>query len=251
MARHLPARTVLNGLETGKTGRDHKGRFVAGAPPGPGRPVANPFARYQAELRAALLAEVTPTDVRTILRQVIRIAKRGHLPAVELLLKWTLGTPPAPVDPDRLDEHELDVRRKRPTLLDQLTLADDQADDPDGTPVMADEADDPDLPPPPLQAMLSWAMRELSAAQLRGAATPPPDPAASWETFAKDRLEWETSAAVPTDLLYVSYARWCAAHGEPVWAEAEVLAWLTARDATVHTGPLSHVTAVQGVRVVL
>src|SRR6267142_2016638 len=84
---------------------------------------------YQAELRAALLDEVSPADVRAILRQVIRIAKRGHLPAVELLLKWVLGAPPIPVDPDRLDEHELDVRRKRPTLIDELALADDQAED--------------------------------------------------------------------------------------------------------------------------
>ena len=38
--------------------------------------------------------------------------------------------------------------------------------------------------------------------------------------------------------------------GEPVLAEAQVLAWLTAHGATVHTGPLSQVTTVAGVRVV-
>jgi hypothetical protein len=39
-------------------------------------------------------------------------------------------------------------------------------------------------------------------------------------------------------------------YGEPVLAEDQVLAWLTAHGATVQTGPLSHVTAVQGMRVV-
>jgi len=44
--------------------------------------------------------------------------------------------------------------------------------------------------------------------------------------------------------------RWSAACGEPVLAEAQVLAWLTAHGATVHTGPLSQVTTIEGVRVV-
>jgi hypothetical protein len=133
MARDLPARTVFNGPQTVANGRDARGRFTAGAPPGPGRPAhANVFAKYQGELHGALLAEVSPADVRAILRQVIRIAQRGHLPAVELLLKWVLGATPAPVDPDRLDEHELSVRRGRPTLLDELALAETPtARDPD------------------------------------------------------------------------------------------------------------------------
>src|SRR5919108_4514254 len=129
MARELPARTRTNGLKTVETvdpGRDPRtGRFVPGNPGG-GRP-ANPFARAQRELRGALLAEVTPADVQTVLRQVIRLAKRGHLPAVELLLKWVLGGPPPAVDPDRLEEHELSVKRGRPTLVDALALGEPQA----------------------------------------------------------------------------------------------------------------------------
>jgi hypothetical protein len=251
MARDLPA--VLPGGNGGKPARDAQGRFVAGAPPGPGRP-ANPFARYQAELRGALLAEVSPADVRTILRQVLRIAKRGHLPAVELLLKWVLGAPPAPVDPDRLDEHELSVKRGRPTLLDQLTLADAPADH-ELDPAAAAEADAgedldaADLPPPPLQQMLSWALRELAAVQLRAAPAPPPDPAVSWERFAASHVEADPQAAVEVDQLYLSYARWCASHGEPVWAEAQVLAALQATGASLRTGTHSGVRSVVGVRV--
>jgi hypothetical protein len=79
---------------------------------------------------------------------------------------------------------------------------------------------------------------------------PPPDPAARWERFAASRLEWVASAAVTTDLLFVSYARWCTAYGEPVLAEDQVLAWLTAHGATVTTAPLSRLTQVEGMRVV-
>jgi hypothetical protein len=254
MARHLPARTVFNGLETGKTGRDHKGRFVAGVPLGPGRPVANPFARYQAELRAALLAEVTPADVRTILRKVIRIAKRGHLPAVELLLRWVLGGPPPARDPDTLDADEMRVRKGKPTLVDWLSLADEQADRaPVAIPATAaEEPDDADPRAPSLRTVLAWAIQELAEAQtaLRASHSAAPDPAAGWEAFAASRLEWDAQAAVPTDLFFLAYARWCASHGAPVLPEDEVLAWLTAHGATVRTGALSQVAAVEGVRVV-
>jgi hypothetical protein len=258
MGRNLPARTVFNGEKPAKSGRDLKGRFVPGAPPGPGRP-ANPFGRYQAELRGALLSAVSPADLRAITRTVIRLAKRGHVPSVELLLRWTLGAPPAPIDPDRLDEHELSVRRGRPTMVDWLALADEQADrepaemdphaeDPDEAPAIEGEATPLDAGDPPLRVMLSWALRELAEAERR-VAPPPPDPAAGWETCAAGALEWDASAAVPVDLLYLAYARWCGARGESVWGETQVLAWLTARGATVRTGPLSGLTSIAGVRV--
>jgi hypothetical protein len=101
--------------------------------------------------------------------------------------------------------------------------------------------------PPPLQAMLSWALRELAEVQTRAA---PPDPATGWEAFASDRLEWDPQAAVEVDHLYVRYARWCTAHGELVLAEDQVLAWLTQRAAPVRTGAVSAITIVVGVRVV-
>jgi hypothetical protein len=93
-------------------------------------------------------------------------------------------------------------------------------------------------------------MRELAEAQTRAALPPPLDPTAGWERFAASRLEWDAEAAVSVDLLFVTYARWYAAHGEPVLPEDPVLAWLTAHGATVRAGSLSHITAVEGVRVV-
>jgi hypothetical protein len=94
------------------------------------------------------------------------------------------------------------------------------------------------------------ALRELAEAQTCVALPPPPDPAASWDAFAASWLEWEVQAAVPLEVLYLAYACRCAAYGEPVLPEDQVLAWLTAHGATVRTGALSQVTAVEGVRVV-
>jgi hypothetical protein len=90
----------------------------------------------------------------------------------------------------------------------------------------------------------------LAKAQTRVALPPPPDPAAGWETFAASRLEWDAQAAAPIDLLFLAYARWSAAYGAPVLAEDHVLARLTAHGATVRTGSVSRITAVEGVRIV-
>jgi|SRR5919109_3201449 hypothetical protein len=255
MARDLPA--VLpggNGRKPPTPERDARGRFVAGASPGPGRP-ANPFARYQAELRAALLAEVTPADVRTVLRQVIKIAKRGHLPAVELLLKWVLGAPPAPVDPDRLDEDELRVRRGRPALVDWLALSDEPADrapaeaDPEETAAAVDTTEADPLAPS-LRQTLAWAVEELAQAQYALRLQRPPDPAAGWEAFAAQRVEFDPQAAVDVDQLLVTYGRWCAGHGAVPVEEAKVWDWLTQHGASRRTGVLSQTVMVVGVRVV-
>ena len=154
--------------------------------------------------------------------------------------------------PDQLDAHELRVRRSQPTLLDELTLAVDRPE-PDRADAPPDEAEAAEADPlaPSHRTMLLWALEELSAARAALQASPPPDPAIGWDTFATSRLEWDPQAAVEVDQLYIVYARWCAAHTAPLLAEAEVLAWLTARGATLHTGPLSQVTTVQGVRVMV
>jgi hypothetical protein len=72
----------------------------------------------------------------------------------------------------------------------------------------------------------------------------------SWEAFTADRLEFAPEAAVEVDHLFVTYARWCASHGEPVLEEAQVVAWLTAHGATVRPAPLSQYMTVAGVWVV-
>jgi hypothetical protein len=253
MARHLPA--VLNGLETGKTVRDDKGRFVAGSAPGPGRP-ANPYSRWQAELHTAALAEVGVTDVRALVRTLLRLGKGGNLAATRLVFEWIIGPPPTPVHPDRLAEDELAVRRGLPTLVDWVSLADEQAD---REPRAVDPADEdpaepealPALPDPPLRTVLAWAIQELAEAQtaLRASHPPPLDPATSWLRFAEMRLEFDPQAAVEVDQLLLAYLRWCGAHGEPVLEEAKIMAALEAHGARVSTGAYSQVRTAQGVRV--
>jgi hypothetical protein len=70
------------------------------------------------------------------------------------------------------------------------------------------------------------------------------------QTQARDRLEWEASAAVEVDALYLAYTKWCASHGEVALEEAPVVAALQAHGASVRTGALSQTTLLVGVRVV-
>jgi hypothetical protein len=250
MARDLPARAVFNGPKPVQTGRDVKGRFMPGAPPGPGRP-ANPYARQQAALRVAVLEEVDEGNLRAIVWKLLRLAKLGNLGAVKLLFEWVIGAPPEPTHPDFVAAHDFEARRAQPSLIDALSLAervsaDDYAEE-------APAAEDEELPPAPLhpqlQAMLSWAVQKLAEAQTR-AAIPPPDPMAGWETFAASRLHWDGQAAVPLEMVFLGYARWAAARGEPVLAEEKVLAWLTGKGATVRTGTYCQLQTVAGVRLV-
>jgi hypothetical protein len=222
---------------------------VAGGPGGPGRPPANPFARYQAELRGVLLAEVKPADLRAVVRRVLALAKRGHLPAVELLLKWSLGGPPPALDPDKLDAHERQVRTGRLTILDQLALGDlpPAGEDPEEAPAEPAEAAEDPLHPP-LRTVLAWALEELTAAQTALQAQRP-DPMAGWEAFAAQHVELAPEAAVDVDQLYLTYAYWCGSHGEPVLAEADILAWLQGREVTVRTGPYTGIRSLVGVKV--
>jgi hypothetical protein len=257
MARDLPA--VFNGAKPVQTGRDGRGRFVAGAPPGPGRP-ANPYARQQAALRVAVLAAVEEGDLRAVVRKVLHLAKRGSIPAAECLFKWIIGPPPEPTHPDFLRAHEFAARRAQPSLVDELALAErppleDQAADPDAEDGPEEEFSLPNRENaaavhPQLREMLMWAVQQLAEAQTRPALPPPPDPVQSWETFAATRLQWDPEAAVPVDLLYLTYARWAAARGEPVLAAAPVLAWLRDKGATLRTGTFSRLQDVAGVRLV-
>ena len=84
------------------SGRDGKGRFVAGNKEGRG----NPFAHKVNKLRAALLQEVSEKSIRAILKNVVKQAEQGDLAAVKILLDRIFG-PPIPADLiQRLEELE-------------------------------------------------------------------------------------------------------------------------------------------------
>ena len=77
----------------------HSGRFLRGCAGGPG----NPFAKRVAALREALLAEVSPEDLRAIVRVLVDQAKAGDVAATREVLLRTLGRP---VEADLLERLE-------------------------------------------------------------------------------------------------------------------------------------------------
>jgi hypothetical protein len=98
-------------------GRDAHGRFTAGNRAGQGR--SHPFAKQAAALRRAFYAEVTPADMRRVVRTLITEAAGGNLQAARLLLLWVIGKPDDPVHPDgiaRLVAAEARADRLSPSL---------------------------------------------------------------------------------------------------------------------------------------
>jgi hypothetical protein len=225
----MARKPVKNGPKSGQK-RDPKGRFLPGGLGGPGRP-ANPYARRLAALKVAFAEAVSVEDMQAVARKLLRLALLGDVGAVKVLLT-TLISPVAPIDPDQLDRHELDIRRRQPTELDELMLTVQGNGSNGGRPELAaveDAEEDDDAPEPEPEG---------------------PDALTSWEEFAAGRIEWDLQAACPIDLLYLQYARWCANMGLPLLTENDVCAWLRENGATITTLAYSQTTQAQGVRVV-
>jgi len=142
------------------------------------------------------------------------------------------------------------VRKGKPTLVDWMSLADEQADrDPAEIPATTEEEPEAADPlAPSLRTVLAWAIQELAEGQTALRAQRP-DPAAGWEAFAATRLEFDPQAAVDVDALYLAYTKWCASHGEVALEEAQVVAALQAHGATLRAGPVHHGPLLVGVRV--
>ncbi len=81
---------------TGPSGRGTDGRFLTGNKAARG----NPHARRVAELRSAALEEVSPDDMRKIIRKLIELAIDGDVAAAREVLSRTLG---APIEVDLLE----------------------------------------------------------------------------------------------------------------------------------------------------
>ena len=74
---------------TGDSGRDERGRFIAGNGIGTG----NPHAKQVARLRSALLDAVTPNDMTRIARKLVAMALDGDVHAAQILFDRCLGRP--------------------------------------------------------------------------------------------------------------------------------------------------------------
>ncbi len=99
--------------QTGEgNGRDALGRFTSGNVGGPG----NPFARRVARLRQVLIDSVTEEEMAIIAGQLVVQAKLGDQAAIKLLFQYVLGKPAAVVDPDALDQQEMELYQRNPPL---------------------------------------------------------------------------------------------------------------------------------------
>ena len=78
-------------------GRGPDGRFLPGNPGGRG----NPHARKVGKLRSAMLAAVSQSDMRAIIKRLVQDAKAGDAAAARLILDRCLG--PA-------EAHDVEVR---------------------------------------------------------------------------------------------------------------------------------------------
>jgi len=76
-------------LTTELYGRDEQGKFVKGNKCARG----NPFAKKVAALRAALLQAITPQDVKSIIKKLIKQARSGDLAAAKEVFDRAVGRP--------------------------------------------------------------------------------------------------------------------------------------------------------------
>ncbi len=98
-------------------GREGGGRFAVGNGGGPG----NPYARQVAAYRRAVHRAVSEEDMEEITRAVKARAKAGDMAAARLMYAYTAGRPtPPPSDPDTVDAHELQVRRRSVATVEDM-----------------------------------------------------------------------------------------------------------------------------------
>src|SRR6516164_7217719 len=84
----------LTPVITAGNGHDSRGRFTAGNKAACG----NPFFRRCAQLRAQAVCEITPDEVRLLMRRLYRSAMEGDVAATVVLLGYLLGKPAKVVD---------------------------------------------------------------------------------------------------------------------------------------------------------
>jgi hypothetical protein len=87
--------------------RDLLGKFMAGNPGGPG----NPYNRQIAMFKRAIQSATTPEEARALTRKIYDMAMEGNLAAAKIYFTYTVGKPDKPIDPDRVDVHEIELYR--------------------------------------------------------------------------------------------------------------------------------------------
>lgn len=170
--------------------------------------------------------------MRAVARKLVKLAQLGNIDAMKLFLAAFIG-PVTPIDPDEIDRHELGVRQRQPTELDELMLIAQGNGSDGGRPELSaaedaeDDGDMPELEPTPEEPLLLIA----------------------WEQFAQERLEWDPQAAASIDMVFLAYVRWSEKRDLPLLAEADMCTWLREHGASVTASTYSKDTVARGVRV--
>jgi hypothetical protein len=233
MARKRP---VKNRPKTA-TKRDARGRFLSGTAAGPGRPV-NPYARRLAALKVGFSEALRAEDMAAVAKKLLKLTLSGDIGAAKLLLATLVG-PPLPVHPDRLNADEMETRRLQPTRLQELLLAVERDEEPNGFLGPGLEEDFNENP----------GEDHTPKSDLEPEHQAPNTAAAGWELFAETRLEMGEEGACPLDFLWSKYTYWCADRGFPLLTETALCAWLSERGVVVKTSPYGLPGTARGVRV--
>jgi hypothetical protein len=96
-------------IEPFGNGRATNGRFAPGWKGGPG----NPYAKKAAEVRAAFIKAATPAEIMSIVKAILKKAKKGDLAAANIIFDRLLGRPATGDQLERLEALEASVFRKR------------------------------------------------------------------------------------------------------------------------------------------
>jgi hypothetical protein len=102
--------------EKAKADRDLFGRFMAGNPGGPG----NPYNRQTALFKKAIQSATTPEEAKALARKIYDMAMEGNLAAAKVYFTYTVGKPDNPIDPDRMDVHEIEIYRDTAPLKTEM-----------------------------------------------------------------------------------------------------------------------------------
>jgi hypothetical protein len=102
--------------EKAKADRDLFGRFMAGNPGGPG----NPYNRQTALFKKAIQSATTPDEAKSLARKIYDMAMEGNLAAAKVYFTYTVGKPDNPIDPDRVDVHEIEIYRDTAPLKTEM-----------------------------------------------------------------------------------------------------------------------------------
>lgn len=105
-------------------GHDERRRFMPGNPGGPGSPLAG----RSAQLRAVLLDEVGPDEMRRVVRVVLQSALDGDLRACRELMDRGIGRAPLGLTIDKADPEDRDFTVVSSTVP-YRDRDDDEADD--------------------------------------------------------------------------------------------------------------------------